>query len=87
MAGIYKMSKDEFLKGVSGKENEPRKVAKYLARRCCAQTLLETAKLFGLESYGAVGWGCDRIKSKIPNDRKCKSHIESLEAGICQQKI
>ena len=46
------------LEDVRGKENEARKVAMYLVRRCWDQTLQETARIFGLGSYGAVGWCC-----------------------------
>jgi len=50
--------------GVRGKENEARKVAMYLVGRRCDQTLSETAKLFGLGSYGAVGSGLSRSESE-----------------------
>jgi hypothetical protein len=34
VAGIYKIPKETVLRGVRGKENEARKVAMYLVRRC-----------------------------------------------------
>ena len=70
-----------------GKENEARKVAMYLVRRCCDQTLGETARLFGLGSYGAVGWGCHGVKTKMEREKKFKDRIERIANQIYQQKI
>ena len=53
VAESYRISGEEVVQGVRGKENEARKVAMYLVRHCCGQTLRETARLFGLGSYGA----------------------------------
>jgi len=58
IAGIYKIPKEKVMRGVRGKENEARKVAMYLVRRCCDQTLSETARLFGLGRYKAIV--CDK---------------------------
>jgi putative transposase len=87
VAGMYAVSKEGVLKGVRGKENEARKVAMYLVRRCCDQTLTETARLFGLGSYGAVGWGCHAVQARMEKEKKFKDGVESLAANICQQKI
>ena len=87
VAGIYKVPKDGVLRGMRGQENEARKVAMYLVRRCCDQTLGETAKLFGLGSYGAVGWGCHGVKTRMEREKKFRDRIEKLAAEICQQKI
>jgi hypothetical protein len=43
VATLYKVPKQRVLSGVRGKENEARKVAMYLVRRCCERTLGETA--------------------------------------------
>ena len=87
VAGIYKVPTEGVLRGVRGKENEARKVAMYLVRRCCDQTLAETARLFGLGSYGAVGWGCHGVKTKMEREKKFRDRIEKIAAEICQQKI
>ena len=87
VAGMYKIGKEDVLRGVRGKENEARKVAMYLVRRCCDQTLKETARLFGLGSYGAVGWGCHGVQSKMQNNKNFRDKIESLGNDICQQTI
>lgn len=86
VAGLYKVPEEEVLKGVRGKENEARKVAMYLVRRCCEQTLGETAQRFGLGSYGAVGWGCHGIRVRMEREKKFRDRIEALAAEICQQK-
>jgi len=87
VAGMYKISKEEVLRGVRGRENEARKVAMYLVRRCCDQTLQETARFFGLGSYGAVGWGCHGVQSKMQKEKKFRDQIDSVADEICQQKI
>ena len=47
VAESYRISGEEVVQGVRGKENEARKVPMYLVRHCCDQTLRETARLFG----------------------------------------
>jgi chromosomal replication initiation ATPase DnaA len=42
------------IRGVRGKQNEARKVAMYLVRRCCDQTLPEIAEYFGTNGYATV---------------------------------
>jgi Bacterial dnaA protein helix-turn-helix len=56
VARMYKIEEGEVLRGNRGRENEARKVAMYLVRRCCDRTLEGTAQLFGVRSYGTVGW-------------------------------
>jgi putative transposase len=87
VAVMYAIRKEAVLKGVRGKENEARKLAMYLVRRCCDQTLSETARVFGLGSYGAVGWGCNAIQTRMEKEQKFRHRMESLVANICQQKI
>ena len=87
VAGMYAVAKESVLNGVRGKENEARKVAVYLVRRCCDQTLSETARFFGLGSYGAVGWGCHAIQARMEKEKKFRDRVEILVANICQQKI
>jgi hypothetical protein len=36
----------------------------YLLKRCCDRTLEETAELFGVRSYGTVGWASHGVQSK-----------------------
>jgi putative transposase len=86
VAEVYRVSRNEVLQGVRGKENEARKVAMYLVRRCCDETLKETAGLFGLGSYGAVGWCCHGVQTKMQKERRFRERVEKLARDICQQK-
>jgi len=43
--------------------------------------------VFGLGSYGAVGWGCNAIQKRMEKEQKFRDRMESLVANICQQKI
>jgi putative transposase len=87
VAGLYKVPREDLLRVKRGQENEARKVAMYLVRRCCERTLGATARLFGLGSYGAVGWGCHGIRARMEREKKFRDRIEALAAEICQQKI
>lgn len=72
--------------GRRGWPNEPRKVAMYLVHRLCDVTLKETARPFGVSSYGVVGWACSQIRYRIAKDKQFRARIEGLEARISQQK-
>ena len=87
VAGQYRIAPGEVLRGVRGKGNEARKVAMYLVTRCCDRTLSETARLFGLGSYGAVGWVCHGVKARMERERRFRDEIDRLTAELCQQKI
>jgi putative transposase len=87
VARMYTMAEREIVKGVRGRENQARKVAMYLVTRCCDKTLQETASLFGLGSYGAVGWGCHWVKSKMEKERKFRDRIDKIVDEIQQQKL
>jgi Bacterial dnaA protein helix-turn-helix len=64
VARMYKVEEAEVLRGNRGRENEARKVAMYLVRRCCDRTLEETAQVFGVGSYGTVGWASHGFNRK-----------------------
>jgi hypothetical protein len=87
VAKVFGIARKEILQGVRGKENEARKVAMYLVTRCYDTTLQETARLFGLRSYGAVGWCCQWVQTKMATDNRFKEQLETLRENICQQKI
>jgi hypothetical protein len=57
-----------------------------LVRRCCDHTLRETARLFGSGSYGAVGWCCHGVQTKMQKERRFKERVEKLARDLCQQK-
>jgi chromosomal replication initiation ATPase DnaA len=86
VARLYRVPVEQVMQGKRGKENEPRKVAMYLVRRCCDRTLQETARVFRVGSYGAVGWACHGIDSKLQAEKKMRKRIDKIAAAIYQQK-
>ena len=45
----YKVVRDEIYRGTRGRENEARKVALYLVKRCSDRTMTEVVEYFGIE--------------------------------------
>ena len=72
--------------GGRGRENEPRKVAMYLVHWLCDLTLRETAKFFGVGSYGAVGWACSEVRHRLQRAKEFRMRVEGIEQRISQQK-
>jgi hypothetical protein len=48
--------------------------------------LTEIAEQFGAGSYGAVGWSCHGIATRMEADAKFRERVISIRR-ICQQKI
>jgi len=65
----YHMKRDDIFRGVRGQENEARKVAMYLVKRCCDRTLPEIAGYFGIASYATVSWNCRTIGLQIAQNQ------------------
>jgi hypothetical protein len=86
VARTYKVEEEEVLRGNRGRENEARKVAMYLVRRCCDRTLEETAQVFGVGSYGTVGWASHGIQSKVEEEREFRDRVEKIIQRIYQPK-
>ena len=86
VARMYKVEEAEVLRGNRGRENEARKVAMYLVRRCCDRTLEETAKLFGVGSYGTVGWASHGVQSKVEVAEEFRERVEKIVQRIYQPK-
>jgi hypothetical protein len=84
IARQYNVTREEIFRGKRGRENEARKVAMYLVRRCCDRTLTEVASYFGSGSYAAVSWSCRVIESKMAKDKKFRDRIEKITASIHQ---
>ena len=80
----YKVRREQIFQGKRGRENEARKVAMYLVRRCCDRTLPEMAEYFGTGSYSAVSWSCRAIESKMAKQRKLRDQVEKITASIHQ---
>ena len=41
----------------------------YLVKRLCDMTLNEVAGMFGVSSYGVVGWACNWVRVKMDSDK------------------
>ncbi len=80
----YKVTRDEIFRGKRGRENEARKVAMYLVKRCCDRTLPEIAEHFGTGGYSAVSWSCRAIETKMANGKTLRDRIEKIAASIHQ---
>lgn len=78
----YKITREEIFRGKRGRENEARKVAMYLVKRCCDRTLSEMANYFETGSYSAVSWSCRAIESKMAKERKFRDRIDKITASI-----
>ena len=85
-AKTYRLKVEDLVNGKRGKENEPRKVGMYLVKELCDLKLREIAERFGTGSYGAVGWACHGVTSKMESDATFRDRVGSLRR-ICQQKI
>jgi len=84
VARQYKVARGEIFRGIRGRENEARKVAMYVVKRCCDRTLAEMAQYFGVGNYSAVGWSCRAIESQMAKDKKLRDRIEKIIASIHQ---
>ena len=84
VARQYKVAREEIFRGIRGRENEARKVAMYLVKRCCDRTLAEMAEYFKVGNYSAVGWSCRAIESKMAREKKLRDRIEKIIASTHQ---
>jgi putative transposase len=80
----YGLTREAILVGQRGRENEARKVAMYLVKRCCDRTLPEIAKDFGVGSNSTVSWSCRVIEARMIKERKLRDRIEKIVASINQ---
>jgi chromosomal replication initiation ATPase DnaA len=78
------VTREAIFGGKRGQENEARKVAMYLVKRCCDRTLPEMAKDFGVGSNSTVSWSCRGIEARMVKEKKLRDRIEKLVASINQ---
>jgi chromosomal replication initiation ATPase DnaA len=79
VAAVFNVEVVNLKKGRRGEANDARQVAMYLVKRPCNLTLQETARHFGVESYGVVGWACVQIRAKQATDQPFKKWVEQVE--------
>jgi putative transposase len=86
LAKIYGVKVQDLMKGKRGKDNEARKVGMYLVKELCDLRLREIAERFGTGSYGAVGWACHGVMSRMESDPRFRERVGTIQR-TCQQKI
>jgi len=86
LARMYGVEARDLMKGKRGEDNEARKVGMYLVKELCDLRLREIAERFGTGSYGAVGWACHGVTSRMESDAKFRERVASVRRA-CQQKI
>ena len=86
LAKIYRVKVKDLLTAKRGKQNEARKVGMYLIKELCDLRLQEIAERFGTGSYGAVGWACHGVTSRMESDATFRDRVGSVRQS-CQQKI
>jgi len=86
LAKMYGVKVQDLMIGRRGKDNEARKVGMYLAKELCDLRLREIAERFGTGSYGAVGWACHGVISRMESDTRFRERVGVIQR-TCQQKI
>jgi chromosomal replication initiation ATPase DnaA len=87
VAVAYGIGVDEVLRWRRGRGSEARKVGMYLVKRLCDMILNEVAAMFGVSSYGVVGWACNWVKVKMEKDRRLRKKLEEIRKKTYKQKI
>jgi len=78
----YRVDEQEIHLSRRGKENLPRDVAMYLMRSIGGERLLCIGEVMGLRSYSSVSTAVNRIKKKLPTDRKLEKDIRLIREMI-----
>ncbi len=87
VARAYGTGVDEVLRWRRGRGSEARKVGMYLVKRLCDMTLNEVAGIFGVGSYGVVGWACNWVRVKMEKDKRFRKKVEEIMNKTYKQKI
>ena len=87
VAVAYGTGVDEVLRWRRGRGSEARKVGMHLVKRLCDMTLNEVAGMFGVRSYGVVGWACNWVGVKMQRDKRFSKKVEELINKTYKQKI
>jgi hypothetical protein len=87
VATAYGAGVDEVVRWRRGSGSEARKVGMYLVKRLCDMKLNEVAGVFGVSSYGVVGWACNWIRVKMDNDKRFRKKVEEIVNNTYKQKI
>ena len=78
----YRVTPEDVFRGIRGRENEARKVALYLIKRCCDRTLFEVAEYFGIGSYSTVSWSCRAVATWMSKEKNLKDRVKRILRSI-----
>jgi len=81
----YGVSEEELLTAKRGKKNEPRTAAIYLCRQMRNDTLKDLGEAFGMTGYSPAGSAMDRIKKKLPSDRRLQKRLKQITIAVLNQ--
>ena len=76
----------DLLTAQRGKSNEPRNVAIYLCRVLRNDTLLELGHAYGMTGYSPAGSAVERVRKKLPKDKKLLKRIEKIKQSLFLEK-
>jgi chromosomal replication initiation ATPase DnaA len=77
---------DEVLRWRRGSGSEGRTVGIYSVKRLCDMTLNEVAGMFGVSSYGVVGWACNWVRVKMDRDKRFRKKVKEIRNKTYKQK-
>jgi hypothetical protein len=83
----YKVTREEIFRGVRGRQNEARKVALYLIKRCCERTLPEIAEYFGIGSYPTVSWNCRAVAARMTKEKNLRGRIKAHKEYLLNSRL
>jgi len=82
VAEAYDTDTGAVLKGRRGRDNEARRGGMYLVKCLCDLTLREVAERFGVDSYGVVGWACNKVRMKMESDNRFRKRLTEIQEII-----
>ena len=83
---VYGVEEKDLLTAQRGKSNEPRNVAIYLCRVLRNDTLLELGHAYGMTGYSPAGSAVERVRKKLPKDKKLLKRIENIKQSLFSEK-
>src|SRR5918999_92353 len=78
----YRLAREGLFRAIRGRENEARKVALYLIKRCCDRTLPEIADYFGIGSYSTPSWSCRTVAAQMSREKNFRDRVERILRSI-----
>ena len=78
----YRVTPEDVFRGIKGRENEARKGALYLIKRCCDRTLPEIAEYFAIGNYSTVSWSCRAVATWMSKEKNFKDRVKRILRSI-----